>query len=195
MPRTAEQNERIREATRASIVDSAMRLFAQRGYAHTTIRAIAEHAGVSTGLMYHYFDNKESLLQAVFQNSMAILGKALTEALERSARPERLAALLGTIFALLESDRDFWGLFYMMRTQPAIMDVLGDAFREWTARLRDLFTAELHAAGRPEPEVDALLLYSLVEGTIQQYLLDPADYPLEVVAARIISQYASSDQI
>jgi hypothetical protein len=81
----------------------------------------------------------------------------------------------------------------MMRTQPAIIDVLGGALREWTGRLRDIFTAELRAAGRSEPEIDALLLYSLVEGTIQQYLLDPPNYPLDVVAATIISQFGSSD--
>lgn len=190
MPRTFEQNERIRQATRATIVDSAMMLFAQRGYAHTTIRAIAEDARISTGLMYHYFNGKEGLLQAVFENCMTILSKAFAEALEHSAPPQRLAGLLGAIFALLERDRDFWGLFYMMRTQPAIMEVLGDAFREWTGRLREIFTAELRAAGRPEPEVDALMLYSLVEGTIQQYLLDPADYPLDVISETITRQYA-----
>lgn len=190
MPRTAEQNERIREATRATIVDSAMTLFAQRGFAHTSTRAIAEYAGISTGLIYHYFDSKESLLLAVFDNCMGVIGEAFAETIENSAPPRRLEGLLGTIFTLLERDRDFWGLFYMMRTQPAIMEVLGDAFREWTGRLREIFTAELRAAGRPEPEVDALMLYSLVEGTIQQYLLDPADYPLDVISETITRQYA-----
>jgi AcrR family transcriptional regulator len=195
MPRTVKQNEKIRQATRATIVDSAMTQFAQHGYAHTTIRSIAGGAGISTGLMYHYFDSKESLLQAVFQNCMIILSEAFAEATNHSEPQERLAALLGTIFALLESDRDFWGLFYMMRTQPAIMELLGDSFREWTARLRDLFTAELQAAGRQEPEVDALMLYSLIEGTIQQYLLDPPNYPLELIVETIISQYTPQETV
>jgi hypothetical protein len=83
----------------------------------------------------------------------------------------------------------------MMRTQPAIMELLGDSFREWTARLRDLFTAELQAAGRQEPEVDALMLYSLIEGTIQQYLLDPPNYPLELIVETIISQYTPQETV
>jgi len=49
----------------------------------------------------------------------------------------------------------------------------------------------MRAAGRAEPEIEALLLYSLIEGTIQQYLLDPANYPLEAVANRIINQFTS----
>ena len=189
MPRTTEQNEKIRQATSAAIVGSAMTLFAQRGYAHTTTRQIADHAGVSAGLMYHYFDSKESLLQAVFENCMEILSAAFTEAYRESEPDKRVATLVQTIFSMLGRDRDFWGLFYVLRSQPAIMKVLGESFRLWTARLRDLFINELRVAGRAEPEVDAYMLYSLVEGTIQQYLLDPTTYPLEVVSKRIIKEF------
>jgi AcrR family transcriptional regulator len=192
MPRTAAQNERIRDATRSAIVDGAMRLFAQHGYAHTTTRQIAAEAGVSAGLMYHYFESKEQLLHAVFDNCMAILDAAFTRAYEYSAPGEGLAAILRTIFTMLEADPEFWGLFYMMRTQPAIMSILGDSFRLRTGRLRALFVAELRQAGRASPEMDALLLYSLVEGTIQQYLLDPEAYPLAAVADRIIAQAGAS---
>lgn len=191
MPRTPEQNERIREAARAEIVSSAMVLFAQNGYGPTTTRMIAQRAGISTGLMYHYFDGKESLLIAVFESCMGILDAAFSEAYLGSQPGRRISAIVGTIFGMLESDREFWGLFYMLRTQPAIMAILGDSFRHWTGRLRDLFIAELRGTGRADPEIEALLLYSLVEGTIQQYLLDPANYPLEVVAGRIIDQYGS----
>jgi AcrR family transcriptional regulator len=189
MPRTTEQNEKIRLVTRGAIVDSAMSLFAQQGYAHTTTRQIANHAGISAGLMYHYFESKESLLQAVFEYCMEILSTAFTEAYRGSDQDKRVATIVQTIFAMLESDRDFWGLFYMMRSQPAIMKVLGESFRLWTGRLRDLFISELRGTGRAEPELDAYLLYSLVEGTIQQYLLDPINYPLEVISNRIIKEF------
>lgn len=189
MPRSTEQNEKIREATRAAIVDSAMTLFAQQGYAHTTTRQIADQAGISAGLMYHYFDGKESLLQAVFENCMEILSTAFSEALRGSETDKRVATLVHTIFTMLESDRDFWALFYMLRSQPAIINVLGESFRLWTGRLRELFINELRGAGRANSEVDAYMLYSLVEGTIQQYLLDPANYPLEVVSRRIIEEF------
>jgi len=194
MPRTKEQNERIRKATRGAIVHSAMTLFAQNGYAHTTIRQIAEHAEISAGLMYHYFDSKESLLQAVFENCMAILSAAFSEAYEQSEPHQRLTGLLRGMFDILERDREFWALFYMLRTQPAIMNILGDSFRQWTARLRKVFIGELETAGRADPETDALILYSLVEGTIQQYLLDPANYPLDVVVQRIIDQFGSKNE-
>ena len=189
MPRTAEQNEQIRQATRTAIVEAAMTCFAQNGYAHTSIRQIATQAGVSTGLMYHYFESKEALLEAVFENCMGILSGVLVDAYRQAEPGERIVSLLRAMFAMLEEDREFWALFQLLRSQPAIAVVLGDALRGWTRRLRNLFTVELRGAGRAEPEIDALILYSLIEGTIQQYLLDPDEYPLSTVADRIVAQY------
>ena len=166
-----------------------MRCFAEQGYAQTTVRDIAGEAGISTGLMYHYFDSKEALLRAVFENCMAILSGTMVEAYRGSQPENRLPGLLRATFAMLEEDRAFWTLFQMLRGQPAIMAILGDALRQWTRRLRGLFTDELRDIGRAEPELEALILYSLIEGTIQQYLLDPDDYPLAQVTERIVAQY------
>lgn len=189
MPRTAEQNEEIRAATQKNIVDSAMICFAQQGYAHTSIREIARQANISPGLMYHYFEGKEALLRAVFDNCMEIISETVTAVMQRTTPPERLGEMLRQLFALLESKSGFWQLFYMLRTQPAIMEQLGDDFRARTVHLRDFFVADLQIMGHAEPEMGALLLYSLLEGTIQQYLLDPDHYPLEAVTERIIEQF------
>jgi AcrR family transcriptional regulator len=189
MPRTAEQNKQIRQATKTMIVEAATIRFAQNGYAHTTIRDIAEQAGVSTGLMYHYFASKEALLESVLENCMAILSGVLLGAYRQGEPGKRIPGLLWAMFAMLEEDREFWALFQMLRSQPSIMTVLGDAFRQWTRQLRNLFTVELRSAGRAEPEIEALILYSLIEGTIQQYLLDPDNYPLSTIADRIVAQY------
>lgn len=193
MPRSTKQNEQMRTATRTAVIHSAMDLFAQNGYAHTTTRAIAREAGISTGLMYHYFDSKESLLRAVFDNCLAIINDTFTSAYENSDSADRLTNLLRAMFALLARDPAFWSLFYMLRAQPAIMQELGDNFRLWTNRLRELFAAELQRVGRVDFQLDAFILYSLVEGTIQQYLLDPGGYPLEKVVNEIINHYAKMD--
>ena len=54
------------EQTRAGIVDAAMRLFRENGYDATTMRAIADEAGVSLGSAYYYFSGKEELVQAFY---------------------------------------------------------------------------------------------------------------------------------
>lgn len=54
------------EATRTRIVESALRLFQENGYAGTTMRAIAREAGVSVGNAYYYFGSKEHLVQGFY---------------------------------------------------------------------------------------------------------------------------------
>lgn len=54
------------EQTRALILETAMRLFEERGYDKTTMRAIAQEAGVSVGNAYYYFASKEHLVQGFY---------------------------------------------------------------------------------------------------------------------------------
>lgn len=54
------------EQTRAVILATAMRLFQERGYDKTTMRAIAQEAGVSVGNAYYYFESKEFLIQGFY---------------------------------------------------------------------------------------------------------------------------------
>ena len=194
MPRTTRQNAQIRAETRATILESAMRLFAQKGYANTTTRSIATAAGLSVGLMYHYFDSKEKLLHAVFDYVMARIDEAITAVVQTSPPDELLANLLHTIFHLLTSEPEFWALFYMLRTQPAIMAILGDDFRQRTASLRGCFVDDRARRDRPAPELEAHYLYSVMEGAIQQFLLDPANFPLAEIVEKMILQFGGNDE-
>ncbi len=54
------------EQTRAAILNTALEMFAERGYEETTMRAIAEKAGVALGNTYYYFRSKEHLVQAFY---------------------------------------------------------------------------------------------------------------------------------
>src|SRR5918999_3493174 len=53
--------------TREAIAGAARRLFAERGYDRTTIRAIAAEAGVDPALVVHFFGSKEALFRAVIE--------------------------------------------------------------------------------------------------------------------------------
>lgn len=60
----------IKEARKDNIIDSALRIFAQKGYADTTMTDIAKKAGVSTPALYEYFKTKEDLLFAIPEKFM-----------------------------------------------------------------------------------------------------------------------------
>lgn len=51
---------------RRLIVDAAIKVFAEKGYHGTRISDIAHHAEIAYGLVYHYFKNKEEILDTIF---------------------------------------------------------------------------------------------------------------------------------
>ncbi|MFD4688254.1 TetR family transcriptional regulator, partial [Streptomyces sp. NPDC058461] len=83
------------EQTRALILETAMRLFQERGYDRTTMRAIAQEAGVSVGNAYYYFAGKEHLIQGFYDRLAAEHRAAITGLLARETSLEaRLAGVL-----------------------------------------------------------------------------------------------------
>ncbi|MER6673358.1 TetR family transcriptional regulator [Streptomyces sp. NPDC000983] len=58
--------------TREQILEAALHLFADRGYARTTIRAIAENAGVDPALVHHFFSNKEGVFDAAVNSPLSV---------------------------------------------------------------------------------------------------------------------------
>lgn len=66
MPRSPQDNELIRQARRTEIFRAAAHVFAKKGFAATKIADIAAEAGLSHGLLYHYFRSKEAVYEALF---------------------------------------------------------------------------------------------------------------------------------
>lgn len=69
MPRTRAANQRLRETQREKILGAAKRVFARKGLS-ATMADIAAEAAISHGLAYHYFTNKEVLLQALVEHTL-----------------------------------------------------------------------------------------------------------------------------
>ena len=61
------------EDKRRHILDAAVRVFARKGFHASRVGDIAEEAGVAHGLLYHYFDSKDAVLEAVFHENWSVL--------------------------------------------------------------------------------------------------------------------------
>jgi len=83
--RTATQEERRRQ-----ILDAAVRAFAKKGYHACRVSDIAEEAGVAYGLVYHYFESKDAVLEAVFREMWGAMVAAINaiESLDDSPRQQ-----------------------------------------------------------------------------------------------------------
>src|SRR5258708_3329722 len=73
------------------IIQAALRIFAEKGYAATSIQDVADAVGVLKGSLYHYIDSKEDLLFHIFDDAHAEAEKLMAEVDNLDADPvERL---------------------------------------------------------------------------------------------------------
>ena len=72
---------------REAVLDAALTLFAERGFHGTSMPDIAQLAGVGAGTIYRYFEGKEALVNALYQQHKALLGQALLAGFDPSAAP------------------------------------------------------------------------------------------------------------
>jgi AcrR family transcriptional regulator len=77
------------ERTAQRILDAAEALFAQRGYAGTTLRDVAAEVGLRTPSLYNHFPNKESLYEAVLERGIRPVLDVMDEVVEGRDRSER----------------------------------------------------------------------------------------------------------
>src|ERR1700728_2731046 len=125
----ATQSER-REATRAAIVKAAKRLFGERGFAGTTIDNVATAAHVAKGAVYHHFETKEALFEAVFDE----VSRDIVTEVDQAARAEKdaLAAMAaGTQAYFTACATDATGQI-ILRDGPAVLG--WERWREIDAR-------------------------------------------------------------
>ena len=76
------------EEKRRQILDASVRVFAHKGFHTCRVGDIAEEAGVSHGLLYHYFSSKDEVLEAVFRENWSVLVERI-EAVEVTDEPAR----------------------------------------------------------------------------------------------------------
>jgi AcrR family transcriptional regulator len=105
--------------TKALILETALEIFRERGYEETTMRAIAQKAGVSLGNAYYYFHSKEHLIQAFYQRTheehLAVSREALETATSLKAR---LLEVIRLKISTLEPYHQFAGVLFKTAADP-----------------------------------------------------------------------------
>ena len=105
------------------ILQSALELFAKEGYHATSTSKVAKHAGVSEGLIFRHYANKEGLLQAILDEGERRL-KALFADIVMETNPNEVIRKTITMTDHIEpSDYDFWKLQFKLKWE---LEVSGD---------------------------------------------------------------------
>src|ERR687890_433788 len=134
-PPTARQ--RMAAARREQILETALKLFAERGFDATSTRQIAQEVGVAEGLIFHYFPTKASLLTAILEDRLegrrAFRSelRPLLEGARGKPAPEVLHAVASGWLATLRRDEEIIVvLFTAAQTNPEVRQAWQRLIRE-----------------------------------------------------------------
>lgn len=110
IPRTEDENKRIREAQRESILEAAKDVFARKGWG-MTIADIAAAANVSQGLIYHYFANKEAVICELLKQTMQSDSELFQRVMQSGDTPaQRLEALVSSMLQPRDGQIHLFGI-------------------------------------------------------------------------------------
>ena len=151
------QRDEKSERSRRLVLDAALRLFSTRGYRATSVRDIAEAAGVSTGNLYHHFPDKEAIFRTLldeYRDMVASEQFPLFRALQSGEFPDNLEDLG---FAARDSVRQYRR--YMLLIFVDVIEFDGTHIREFykslTRRFVDLVSENPGVQQRLRPNVSA----------------------------------------
>lgn len=187
-PRTPEQNEKIREQTREQIRKAAFQLFAEEGYSNTSISAVAKKAGVSKGLIYHYFDSKEEILGAIFDQLVEVGDEILDFPADFTPADKVRQTLEGT-FKFIEEQSRVGRLMIALALQPETFGTLKPKIDEVNRSQMTLYIEMLQELGYENPELEAYRLGAMMDGILLGFITMGDEYPLEEMKQKILEEY------
>ena len=179
-PRTPEQFEEIRESRRQQIMDAALELFAQQGYANCSIAQLANHTGISKGLMYNYFESKEALLVAITEDGMREILEYFDPDHDGVLSTEELTGLVSKIFSSIRENQQFWILYINVVLQHRVMEFLeGEPFSNIMDQFGPMLIDYFTRMGFEDPALEMLTFSALIEGygVLMVYAYPSVDLP------------------
>jgi AcrR family transcriptional regulator len=154
---------------RAELLALAARLFADRGYVSTTVRDIADAAGILSGSLYHHFDSKESMADEILTGFLDELFGAYGEIVGQGLPPrETLEAVVVASFESIHR-RPAEVAIYQSEAKHLMSLPRFAYLNDRNAEFRKLWNGILTdgvAAGVFRPDLDVELVYRFIRDTV-----------------------------
>jgi len=187
-PRTEQQYEDIRENRRSAIMQAGLEMFAKHSIETASIALIAQHAGISKGLIYNYFENKESLILAIVMDGLRKFTTLAPELNGKTMTKPEIIQYIERTFSLLENHVSYWKLYFSIVLHPAVMKMAEPHLQEAILPVVEMLTGYYTDQGVADPAAQALFLGSVLDGISLNYLVNPDLYPLQTIKEIILQK-------
>ena len=181
------------EISRGQILDAAARMLRRQGYGNTTLRAIANVAGIQAGSIYYHFASKDEIMDAVLERGVAAVYEAVRDQLAAlPPRTDHLKRIETAVTAHLEallSHGDYTSA--SIRTfgeVPAVFQQKAQPLRQAYVTLWQELLSAAQRAGAIRADLDTSLLRTLLLGSLNWSVewYDPSQRPVREVAAQAV---------
>jgi AcrR family transcriptional regulator len=175
---------------RDAIVDSAARVFTERGFRGATVDAILERAGLSKGTFYWHFESKDELMLAVLAERVERPVKELIEMLRSAPADENMSLVANERFGeFFERGRDAILLEHeyegLAARDPRLRRRYARQRRQLRAALAEALAARARQLGAPAldtpAEEIATAYLALIRGLARERLMDPSGVPSHIL--------------
>ncbi|MBK0421959.1 TetR/AcrR family transcriptional regulator [Leucobacter sp. CSA2] len=149
--------------SRATLLESAAAIFAEKEYEGARLKDISEHAGISLGSLYFHFGNKEDVAKALLEQQSERMVQAFEAAVEGEDSPlERFLAARERLGALIAEDRIVQSGIRLRQSTSEELRKLGDApDRHWAGMTVEMLQAAVDA-GELSEDLDVATLAELL---------------------------------
>ena len=187
-PRSKKQFAQIRQSRKVSIMEVATRLFATNGFNSTSISKIAAEAGVSKGLLYNYFKNKDALVREIALDGLNQIMMAVDLNMSEPLTREIFIDIINRNFNHLKQHTDSWRLYIAVITQPHVMALVQKELYDAVGPFMTAVSNYFKKKGVKNPQAYGYFIGALLDGIGLDFLFDTENYPLEEVKQIIIDK-------
>lgn len=188
-PRTQKQLEKIRKDKKTAILNAGLEVFAEKGFHTGTVNLIAKRAGISKGLIYNYFSDKNSLLKEIIISGINEMLSVFKNPENKPVTEEMFVFYINESFDMLKKNIHFWRLYFSLVMQKEILELFGGQFSEMLTPFIETMTNYYATKNIENPLAHVALLGSILDGVGIDYLMLPEMYPLEDVKKIIIEKF------
>jgi AcrR family transcriptional regulator len=175
------------EETRARIIESAIKLFSNRGYNAASVDDICAEASISKGAFYHHFESKQALFLALLDGWLQTIDNAIEASKDKTA-PETFMQMTEAFPYLFETAGEGLPMFLEFWLQASRDKKVWEAGIAPYRRYHKYFTSIIKKGVEEgsfievNPELTSRMIISTAMGLLLQSLLDPKGAKWEKVA-------------
>jgi AcrR family transcriptional regulator len=165
------------------IIEAALELFTKDGFHATSTSKVAKQAGVSEGLIFRHFENKNGLLAAIAKMAEEKMGAIFYGVISESDPKEKIRLFLEMPFKIKEEDKEFWKLQFKLKWE------LNTHSKEKMKPVTDALVSAFKELGYDSPEMEAHFLLFFIEGISTSILRNNMPVEQKEVLSFLIQKY------